>query len=266
MESLVKIPQSELNSTLETLNKLGVRQEHFKKLRNSRSYARSVTNAFLGVSGEAVTYDLAFTILRCDFIPPEHIARAKMRTYSSKQLQRFADTLPSEKILYWLRDNGFMLVAGPSKPMTLMDIHWLNRELFWWEKGAWYTTEKHPFSREDKVGVEWLALRKEVIPHSLNSDMDEQMQFLSEDEYLPNVAEVVWGLVVHRRVRNYNILIDTYVRTASGGDKYPITVGNHSFRHGFLWKKKSQKLMVEDFLWIQGKREDTGITSARKLK
>ena len=170
-----------------------------------------------------VGYELAATILGKDFVTPEEIASARVGVvYTEDQLEQFESSLPSREELEWLRDNGYMLIAGPPKEMSLLDIRDLNNEYFYSKTEGWYSAEKEKFSRDDKATTKWLKLRKREVPNSTNKTWDEQQPLLLEVEHVPNVAEVVWGVTSYKAVRGVYLLPNVYVRTSSlgsGGDR-----------------------------------------------
>ena len=126
---------------------------------------------------------LARTILGADFIQPEEVSESRKLTYSSKLLKHFTETFPSEEILQWLCKNGFILIAGPFIPMSLLEVREINTQLFFAKSGGWYEEQKENFSRNDKVMAEWLMLRKGVIRNSVGGKTwKEQQKFLAEME------------------------------------------------------------------------------------
>lgn len=179
------------------------------------------------VVAPANDYGLARAILGKDFISPDEIAIARKLTYGDNQLQHFAETLPSEEVLQWLRDNDIALIAGTPSPMSLLEVRNLNAQMFYSKEGGWYAEPKQKFSREDKVTTEWLMLRKGIVPNSTNKTWDEQQRLLTEAEYVPNVAETTWGETTYKEVRNAWLFPNIYARTSSvGSDDHHVRVGN----------------------------------------
>ncbi len=169
------------------------------------------------VVAPATDYDLARTILGKDFISPEEIAIARKLTYNDEVLRHFTETLPSEEVLQWLRDNGFVLIAGTPNVMSLLEVRNINAQLFYTKSGGWYSEAKQKFSQNDKVTVEWLMLRKGIVSNSTSKTWDEQQKLLTEVEYVPNVAEATWGETTYREVRNVWLFPNIYARTSSVG-------------------------------------------------
>jgi len=172
-------------------------------------------------------YDLARTILGKDFISPEEVAKFRKGIfYTDEQLARFGDTLPAQDILEWCRDNGMMLVAGPSSAMSLLDIHNLKPDYFYSKKDGWYAEDHQLFSRNDKVESVWIAFRKEPVAGSLSKNWAEQSGLISDPMSVPNAAEAVWCLTMYKAVRGVYLLPNLYVRTSSlDSDSLRVIVG-----------------------------------------
>lgn len=256
MESLVRIPQSELNATLERLNKLGVTQEHFKRVRSSRKYAKTVAQAFLGDDCKMMDYDDVRVILGNDFITPQEIAVVRKLTYTYEQLQHFAETLPSEEVLRWLRDNGFVLIAGPPSPMSLLEVRDLNAQLLYTKSDGWYAEAKQKFARNDKMTAEWLMLRKGIVPNSTDKNWGEQQKLLTEVEYVPNVAETTWGETTYKEVHHAWLFPNIYARTSS--------VGSDGGRVGFGFSADGGVYVNYHYRWAGRRYDYLGLASARK--
>lgn len=206
------------------------------------------------VVASANDYDLARTILGKDFISPEEIARARKLVYGDDLLQHFAETLPSEEVLQWLRENGFVLMAGTPNPMSLLEVRNLNAQLFYSKEGGWYAEPKQKFSRDDKVIAEWLMLRKGVVPKSTSKKWDEQQKLLSEVEYVPNASETTWGETTYKEVRNAWLFPSIYARTSSvvsDGDRV------------YVGRSASGGVGV-NYLWDDRRSGSLGLASARK--
>lgn len=199
-------------------------------------------------------YELARLILGPDFITPEEIAVARHGVvYDEVQLDEFVATLPSNEKLAWCRANDCMVVATPPTPMSLLPIRDLNPEYFCTKTGGWYANEKERFSRDMKTGSGWLMLRKGAVPNSFNLWTKDQIKLPSPLEYVPNDAEVEWGVTTYKAVRGIFLLPDFYVRTASfdsGGSRVYVGVSGGG------------GLCVNS--WHGGPSSSLGVASARK--
>ena len=207
------------------------------------------------LSTKAPDYSVAREILGNDFVSPEEIATARRGVvYNPKQLLELGNTVPSKDVLEWCRDNGFMVVAGPSRPTSLLDIRELERSHFYTKEGGWYANDSETFARNDKATCRWLILRKEPVPGSTNKTWNEQEKLLSEVEVVPNAAEMVWGMTAYKAVRGVYLLSSVYVRTSSVGS-FGDRVGVGLFGEGGLGVH----------CWYDRDRYDLlGVSSSRK--
>lgn len=161
-------------------------------------------------------YALATLILGDDFISHEDVANAYGFHYSDEQVEAFADTLPDEKTLQWLRSNRYMLVATPPTDTNLLQVRDLDNQLFNFKSEGWYAESKQTFFREDVVKAgQWLMIRKEPYPNSCKKNWDEQQKLLTEVEHVPNVPEMAYAVTAYYKVRGVYLLKDVYVRTSS---------------------------------------------------
>jgi len=161
-------------------------------------------------------YKLAYKILGNDFIPPEEIMRSRKRKgiiYTDEQLMQFKKTVPTREILRWCRNNNFMLVAGPSRPMSLLEIRAIRNSHVFPKKRGWYAN--HRFSQEDKVETKWYMIRKEPVPGSTYKSLKRQLALLSDVETVPNIAELTWAITAYKAVRDICLFGETYARTSS---------------------------------------------------
>lgn len=200
-------------------------------------------------------YDLAKTILGKDFISPEEIATARGLTYTDEQLAKFSDTLPAQDVLEWCRDNGMMLVAGPPKAMSLLDIRVLETGYFYSKEGGWYAEDKQKFAQGDKAEPVWIALAKDPVTNSFGKNWSQQSELIALPKTVPNAAETVWGLTTYKAVRGVYLLPNLYVRTSSlGSDGYHVHVG--------LFDAKGLFISIH---WDSYCNSYLGLASARKF-
>ena len=208
-------------------------------------------------SAKLPDYELARTILGKDFISPEEVAESRRGVvYTSSQLSWFGDNLPTREVLEWCRDNGYILVAGPPKALSLLEIRELNRDYFYSKESGWYAEVQQKFSRDDRVLGQWVMLRKGPVPNSTSRIWDEQQPLLSGLEIVPNAAEVIWGITTYKAVRNVYLLGGVYVRTSSlDAYGYRVRVGDFD----------ADGLVV--IYWDDGRRYGfIGLASARKTQ
>ncbi len=174
-------------------------------------------------------YDTARSILGADFLAPTEIAMARTVAYESEQLVRLESTVPSQEILKWCRDNGFVLLAAPPQNMSTLAIRSLKADLFFQLIGRWYSKTSEKFSRDDSTKGGWLMIKKEPARNSTNKSRIEQNTLLSNEERVPNAAEVVWFITTYFAVRGVRLMADIYVRTSSyDSDNGGVIIGEFS--------------------------------------
>ncbi|MFH0814610.1 MAG: hypothetical protein V1902_00745 [Candidatus Falkowbacteria bacterium] len=160
--------------------------------------------------------DIAAEILGKNFINAAEIETAFGMKYTAEQLAILAATMPPEKVLREMAANEYMLVAGPPQAMSMLDVRAKKPELFYSKADdGWYCKQEQTFARDDKVGEGWLALRKKVVPNSTDKTWGEQQKLLSAEERVPNAAEVAWGVIAYKAVRDEFLLPTMYARTSS---------------------------------------------------
>jgi hypothetical protein len=163
---------------------------------------------------EILHYGMAKRILGKDFISPEEIAESHQEVvYTNAQLAKFNNTVPSQQVLSWCRENNYMVVAGPHQSLSLLEVRALWKDYFHMEKGGWYA--KQEFAEMDKVETNWIMLRKGPVPESFGLNWREQLALLSTEEIVPNIAEVAWCAIAYNAVLGMNLLANIFVRTAS---------------------------------------------------
>lgn len=216
-----------------------------------------VLEGILRFSAKEPDFVLARSILGNDFIAPEEIAAARSGiVYVAEDLDELERTLPPQAELEWLRDNGFMLAAKPpqSKTRSLLEIRELKPDYFYTSTGGWYSNDRERFAREERTGNGWLKLRKGPVPNSMRKNWNEQQSLLSGIEYVPDSAQVAWGVTTYHAVRGVYLFPRVYVRTSSlGSDGHRVDVG--CFGAKGLYVNRS---------WDDYRDDSIGLASARK--
>ncbi len=207
-------------------------------------------------------YTEARSILGKDFISADQIMTARGVTYTEDQQIALGKSLPNKATLEAIRDAGMMLVAGPPTAMSILDIRALHAGYFHSEgpdqdDEDWYDHSSEKFSRNDKIeALGWLALRKEPVDDSLSKNWEEQQALVKAPMYVPNAAELAWGLTTYKAVNDVNLLEDDiYVRTSSVN-----SVGDRVFIGDF----DADGLGVYDY-WDGDRISSLGVSSARKF-
>lgn len=199
-------------------------------------------------SAKQTDYARAREILGDDFISPEDV-----RAVYPLQVSDNMEELPSEDDLRWLKANGYMLLPQPHEHLSVLDVRNLDNQLFYSKTGGWY--ENHAFSRDDKTGSGWLAIRKTPVNGSLNKSWKEQSTLLQAEEYVPNAAELCWALTIYFKVHSVYLFGGVYARTSSlDSGSYRVFVGY--FDAGGL---------CVAYYWGDRRVSSLGLSSARKI-
>ena len=172
-------------------------------------------------------YDLARSILGIDFISPEDIMKSRKGViYTEEQLAKFGETVPAQGILELCRDNNFMLIAGPNRPMSILEIRTMKNGYFYPKEGGWYADQK--FSQKDKVETKWYMIRKNHVTESTSKNWEEQQPLISDVETVPNVTEFTWAISTYKAVRDVYLFGNgIHIRTSSlDSDGDHVFVGN----------------------------------------
>ena len=161
--------------------------------------------------------DLATIILESRFITPYEVATAHGLVYPEEQLEEYDRRLPWPEVIAWCRANDYMLLPNPPEPMSFMQIHDLNRELFY-PGGKWSAPEDSILHQEKTRVASWLAIRTKVVPDSWCKEWQQKLQLLSQVERVANLAELAWALTTYKKVRNVDLMTNGQPALTSGVD------------------------------------------------
>jgi|GEM_PF-1123214 len=199
---------------------------------------------------------IARLILGDDYISPRAVMKACGLPYEGDQKSALSVIVPNrEKLLQlWVEQRG--LIATPPTVCNVIQLREFDNPVFCRKGDIWFTKPRHRFSREDVMQpAQWLAFSKGPYPHSMNLSWEEQQNLLPEDEYIPNVAEVVHIANTYFKVRGVDLFKEFPVRTSSvceGGGQ--VVVGGIG----------PDGPAVRDS-WNDGPRERLGVLSVLKL-
>ena len=199
-------------------------------------------------------YTLAKSILGGDFITAEEIMVARPNVvYSTEQIAKLAETIPSEDILRSLKENGYGLMPQPPKAMSLLAIRSAKSAHLYSRTEGWYANQK--FAQNELTGTGWLAVKKTSVNGSTNKNWDEQNKLLTNAEYVLNAAETSWFITIFFDVRGVRLFEKGYVRTSSLDSD-----GNHVIVGSF----DAEGLGVSG-IWGSRRGDILGLASAWKL-
>jgi hypothetical protein len=234
-------------------NKAGLNDESAQRLNEHPGFAVYLAEGIRRFGVKASDYGLAQSILGADFITPEEVTKARPSiVYTVEQITALAESLPSEDVLKWCKDNGYAVMPAPPTAMSTLDVREIQSAHFYTKTGGWYADQK--FGREDKTSFGWLMIKKTPIENSTRKTWNEQGKLLSALEKVPNAAEMCWFITTYFEVRGVRLFEGVYVRTSSldsGGDRVSV---------GFFG---SDGLRVNDY-WGGNRFGDVGLSAARK--
>lgn len=230
---------------LRLLGKEGVTSEHLQHVIDNRGPRQNliehltlgcprVEGNSLEISAKNPTdYEIARFILGRDIIFPEEVAKAFGFFYTDEQLRHFEYILPPIKVIKWCSENDHMLVAGPPRELSLLGILAEKPDILKSLIDLNFIEGKE-FSWKDKVGSNWLLLRKGEALTSTLRTWREQRKLLSKLERVPNIAEAVWGFTTYKEVRGICLIAHINLRTASVISKGKhVRIGYFNSRNGF---------------------------------
>jgi hypothetical protein len=234
-------------------NKAGLNDESAQILNEHPGFAVYLAEGIRRFGAKAPDYGLAQSILGTDFITPEEVTEARPSiVYTDEQITALAESLPSEDMLKWCKENGYAVIPAPPKATSLLDVREIQSAHFYSKTGGWYSDQK--FAREDKTSFGWLAIKKTPVSDSTSKNWNEQNKLLSVLETVPNAAEMSWFITTYFEVRGIRLFESLYVRTSSldsDGDR--VYVGNFG----------SKGLSVN--YWHGDNRDDSlGLSAGRK--
>ncbi|MDD3487486.1 MAG: hypothetical protein PHF35_03885 [Candidatus Moranbacteria bacterium] len=261
---LSRITGYQMVATIEALENAGASEKLLRLIRSDRDVATamvSLGNELLRKRGIFSDYELARAILGKDFIAPDEISNVLDLQYSNKVFGRYTKSIPSEDLLLWLKKNNFSLIAGPPCELEASEIVNLNYKLFNRGDNFFWQWEGYraDLVREEKLQVRWLMIRKKHISRSLGCSYKNMPKLISDLEYIPSVAEVIWELFIYKVIRN--VWLRRNLRTAvriNGSDILygdPCTNIRSSNENGIELDHPSQP---------DGYSDDLGISPARK--
>lgn len=217
MGNLVKLPFSDIGSTLELLSHEGVREEHWNRLRSDESYRRRVAGLMLrgGLEEGSVHQKLARALMGQNFFGLEEWATLYGANFTKKQLREVAEFPWGEDILNGpcpfvqgklVKDTHFAFL-GVSKlngdPLTVMKWHELHPatgqpKFYHSTDNPWHRGQPH--TDTETMELRWYLMLKEIMPDSTSKMSEEQVIMLPAEYEVPTtIAEVTKDILAFRK-------------------------------------------------------------------
>jgi len=195
-------------------NKAELDEDSAQRLNEHAGFAAYLLAGISRFRALAPDYALAQSILGADFITPEEVTKARPSIiYTGGLITALAESLPSEDMLKWCKDNGYAVMPAPPTAMSLLYVREIQSAHFCSKAGGWYSDQE--FAREDKTSFGWLAIKKTPVANSTSKSWTDQNKLLSALEQVPNAAEMSWFITTYFEVRGIRVFGGVYVRTSS---------------------------------------------------
>jgi hypothetical protein len=171
------------------------------------------------LSEERASFEDIEKILGDDFIIPGRSYEHFFEWYTSIQHRMFNQALPTKRKVEWLKNNNYMLIAGPSRTFTVYDLqkYFKAREI-----GELRIRTKKTSPDYDEFNVManvvqcgWYEIKKTEFPESRgrswtdcvkdSRDAFPRSKYVQESE-IPNISEAIWAFATYKAVRGVNLL------------------------------------------------------------
>ena len=135
-----------------------------------------------------------------DFINPEDLIRVRPIVDNVTYLEKLQATVPNYRILPQLYHDNYLVVPGPSMPLTIQDLIAEGRVNF----PEWIQREWPRFAKKETVGPGWLVFRNCFLePDPTFGDYASRLPYLPKGERIPSAVEIVWILSSFALLRGY---------------------------------------------------------------
>ena len=206
MGNLVRTPHSEVNTTLEVLDRLGITSDHLARLRAEPDYAKRVAEFMLrgGLEG-SVPHKLAKALMGKNFFGVEEWATIFNVQFTKKQLRQIAEFPWGEDVLNapcpfvkgkTVKETHFAFL-GLEQVMgkSLSILGWQDLcpptgqlKFYSYAPQAWYSTQ--PFAKRT-CKFRWYLMLTNIVPNSESQTYEEQLPMVPADYEVPTAVEDV---------------------------------------------------------------------------
>ena len=181
------------------------------------------------------------TIFRYDLVSPIEIGG--LHIFSEDQLYELCDTLPSPRDFGRYRRHGCVVVAGPSKPMSLAQVLDFCPEFSFLDASRWChgADSKEEFPCKDFVNPGWVVISKGLVPGSAGLSLNEAQASFASGVVVSNAAEALWAYSMFAMARNVYLLNNISARIAGRSlDGSGLFMGRYGFRGFYFGKCKDE--------------------------
>lgn len=138
-------------------------------------------------------------ISKCNdiMIEPTSLGLPKgIKRYDNASLLSFDLNKPKSKQVEWCSKNSYLIIPGPPRPLSVIEIHQVAKYFFCTTRNPWFASEDRV--NNDRVESRWYIVRDGVLENSESRPMIDQMSLMRPKERLLNVAEVAWLEVISK--------------------------------------------------------------------
>lgn len=165
-------------------------------------------------------YEQASFILGRNLILPNELAGFG---YNEEQLRFLSKTLPAPAKLGKMSKCNvvYPFIPGPPHQMSLLEVCDKLPKCFN-SSGGWFAKSKERFSREEKVGPGWIALRAECRSQQRRSSSTSVAK-------IPNAAEIAWYAGIYLSLRRVHLFRGAMVISSScASSSASVSIGHHA--------------------------------------
>lgn len=176
-------------------------------------------------------------IMGKNFLGIEDVQRHFGVQFSPEELAGLAEVSFPEHALV---DCEATHILFPGYPLTILDVHQRTQKkgqkLFYSNRDAWYNNQ--PFAREEKVGLGWHLIRRDIVHNSTNKTYEEQQKLL-RGESVSRACEVVYMTMLYYLVTGNRLFERIYARcqdvSSSGGRVGVGDFGQDGLSVAYVW-------------------------------
>ncbi len=171
------------------------------------------------LSKERASFEDIEKILEDDFIRPGTSYERFFEYYTGTQHRMFSQALPTKRKVEWLKENNYMLIAGPPRTFTVYDLKKYFKEREIGDLKIRTKTTSPDYDEFDimanVVQCGWYEIKKTEFPGSRGRSWNDcvkdsrdafpRSKYVQESE-IPNIAEAIWAFTIYKAVRGVNLL------------------------------------------------------------
>ncbi|MFH1781623.1 MAG: hypothetical protein ABH835_03355 [Patescibacteria group bacterium] len=158
------------------------------------------------------------------FISPKEMSKVFGLKFDTEQLKHLRKTLPPKKMLFWLKENGYKLIAAPPTPMTIFAISKVveyrfdfrrhigsvSLDIRYKDNAGYY--EQIRLAKNHIISPGWLKFRIREGGIYSKRYLEEFKKELLPIESIANVCESFWFLVLNKFIKDKKPINNCFFR------------------------------------------------------